>query len=103
MAMDIFLFPSAFEGLGLVATEAQSSGLNVFVSENVLAPNLTGMEFMIKLTDSNDVWAEKTLKAKPMKKREEAVKMVKDNGYDIETETEKLQQFYIVALRYYAK
>lgn len=103
MAMDIFLFPSVFEGLGLAAIEAQASGLNVFISENVPAPNLTGMEFIVPLTESNDVWAEKLLEAKPMKNREEAVKMVRDNGYDIETEAEKLQQFYLDASGRYVR
>lgn len=35
MAMDIFLFPSKFEGLGLSAVEAQISGLPTLISDKV--------------------------------------------------------------------
>ena len=43
-AMDIFLFPTLFEGLGIVAVEAQTSGLPVVCSDTVpleakVAPN----------------------------------------------------------------
>ena len=35
MAMDIFVFPSIFEGLGIAVVEAQLSGLQCFISEYV--------------------------------------------------------------------
>lgn len=35
MGMDVFLFPSKFEGFGLVLVEAQASGLKCLVSTNV--------------------------------------------------------------------
>ena len=34
-AMDIFVFPSVFEGLGIAAVEAQASGLPVICSDRV--------------------------------------------------------------------
>ena len=41
-AMDTFVFPSFFEGLGVVVIEAQTTGLPCFVSDRVpLAANLT--------------------------------------------------------------
>ena len=33
--MDCFLFPSKFEGLGIVSIEAQASGLPVILSKNI--------------------------------------------------------------------
>ena len=35
MAMDVFVLPSLFEGLGIVAIEAQATGLKCILSENV--------------------------------------------------------------------
>ena len=34
-AMDVFVFPSRFEGLGIVAVEAQAAGLHVICSEHI--------------------------------------------------------------------
>lgn len=34
-AMDIFVFPSLWEGLGIVAIEAQANGLPCILSENI--------------------------------------------------------------------
>ena len=33
--MDIFAFPSLYEGLGMAAIEAQTSGLNCLLSEKI--------------------------------------------------------------------
>lgn len=34
-AFDVFLFPSLYEGLGIVGIEAQATGLPVIASENI--------------------------------------------------------------------
>lgn len=58
-AIDVVLFPSLFEGLGLVAIEAQAAGVPVVASdripqEAVMAPTLV----RIPLSASSAVWAE---------------------------------------------
>lgn len=55
-AMDIFLLPSLFEGFGMVALEAQSSGLNCLVSSSVSKEvNVTGKVRYLAL-DNFDIW-----------------------------------------------
>lgn len=57
-AMDIFLFPSIFEGLGMVAIEAQANGL-VTICSNFIPDDVVVSNKIIKLelNKNPDVWA----------------------------------------------
>lgn len=93
MAMDVFLFPSLFEGLGLVVVEAQATGLTCVVSENVPAPNLTGKVKIMQLADDNMMWVDVLLSA-DNSRRSDAVNMIIKGHYDIAHEARRLQLFY---------
>jgi glycosyltransferase involved in cell wall biosynthesis len=65
-AMDCFVFPSRYEGLGLVAVEAQAAGLPCLLSdrvpeEAVVDPNLVNV---LKLEDGAKQWADKIMEMK---------------------------------------
>lgn len=94
MAMDVFLFPSLYEGLGLVAIEAQAAGLKCIVSENVPVPNLTGLVKTLYLKDSSKVWAGNVLEPVNFE-RSSAQEYIRNGNYDIATETKKLESFYM--------
>lgn len=54
--MDLFLFPSLHEGLGLAAIEAQAAGLSVIASDNVPSViDVTGKVSHIKI-DDREAW-----------------------------------------------
>ena len=93
MAMDVFLFPSVFEGLGLVAIEAQATDLPCVVSENVPAPNLAGKLSVCRLEDENEVWV-KSLLNHVTSKRGDTSLQIREGGYDIVYEAEKLEEEY---------
>lgn len=57
-AMDVFIFPSLFEGLGIVAVEAQASGLPVFISDYVPIDVSINNCKVLRLKDTVDKWAE---------------------------------------------
>lgn len=62
--MDIFLFPSKTEGLGISLIEAQVNGLKCFTSKDVVPREVKitkNIEF-ISLTESANYWAERILK-----------------------------------------
>ncbi|SJU17338.1 Uncharacterised protein [Clostridioides difficile] len=60
--MDIFWFPSLFESFGMVALEAQISGLKVLISDNVPKKvSLTESAEILSL-DKN-IWCERTILA----------------------------------------
>lgn len=61
-AMDCFLLPSKYEGLGIVYLEAQASGLHCFASDAVpKETNLTGNISYYSLSDSPENWAKKMI------------------------------------------
>lgn len=93
-AFDVFLLPSLYEGLGMVAVEAQCAGNYCICSTEV--PSIVKMteniEFL-SLADNADKWVERIL-ATTNKKRESHIKEIKDCGYDIKTEVKLLEKKY---------
>ena len=70
-ASDVFVFPSKFEGLGIVAIEAQATGLPTFCSENIPEEaNLTDLFCRVNLSDDIKIWADKILDFKAETSRE---------------------------------
>ena len=65
-AMDAFLFPSLYEGLGLVAVEAQAAGLSCVISDRVPreASVIPGLVHWMSLDQSPSLWAEQLLELK---------------------------------------
>lgn len=55
---NLFFLPSAFEGLGIVAIEAQATGLSCIVSDTVPKSADCGKCYFIPLSNSISVWAQ---------------------------------------------
>lgn len=102
-AMDVFLFPSLYEGLGISLIEAQASGLISFASEKVIPQEvkITDLVNFISLNLSAKEWAEKIMDVDTtsIEKRKEYSIQVKNAGYDIKVEALKLQNFYLEKLK----
>lgn len=95
-AMDIFLFPSIFEGLGIVLVEAQAAGLKCIVSNNVPTKiKMTQNIEFIALEEGEKFWADQVLKYDNDYTRENMTQHIKDAGYDIYQECRNLQDFYL--------
>lgn len=58
---DYMIFPSRFEGFGIVLLEAQASGVYCFVSDAVQDVTNVGLWEKISLDDSAETWARKIL------------------------------------------
>lgn len=55
---DVFLFPSLFEGLGIVMIEAQAAGLQCVASDQVPKLADCGAAVFLRLDDSFSLWAD---------------------------------------------
>lgn len=94
-AMDVFLFPSLYEGLGSALIEAQANGLQVITSADVVPAdiNVTGNASFISLSEEPDVWAKKIQLSFGRKDPNIANAKVAEK-YDIKRVTEKLADIY---------
>ena len=92
--MDLFLFPSQFEGLAVVMVEAQAAGLKVITSTGVTTEsNITENVEFIELNKSAKYWADIVLNS-DFKKRNDINLMIK-KGYDSTNNVKWLSDFYL--------
>lgn len=94
-AMDCYLFPSLWEGLGISLIEAQASGLKCICSENIpQAAIVTNLVKVINLKEGADVWAKFIVEDFVNSERECVHKSIIDAGYDIEYNALFMEEFY---------
>lgn len=94
-AMDCFVFPSLFEGLGIVAIEAQCSGLPVVGSDVIPKEAAVTNQFhYMSLDDSAEAWAKKIVDVTKQERKAEIGK-IREEGYDVHDVAAYLQEFYI--------
>lgn len=92
-AMDVFVLPSRFEGLGLVLIEAQTAGLKCFASVSVprearVTGNLEFLEF------DADKCAEKIIAHASGYYRIDCTKQITEAGYALSDQIRVLEKLY---------
>lgn len=93
-AMDMFVLPSLYEGLGIVNIEAQACGLKTIVSERVPEiAKISDLLSFVNLSDGVDAWVKAIIDNKDYN-REEQKDILANSGYDINTESKKLIELY---------
>lgn len=92
-AMDVFVFPSRFEGLGIVGIEAQVNGLEVIASTNV--PQELKITPLVKYFDLNDQnqWVSEIVRARNNKRQDVREEVIRA-GYDIRKTASQLLNLY---------
>ncbi|MBQ7134371.1 MAG: glycosyltransferase family 1 protein [Ruminococcus sp.] len=94
--MDVFVFPSLFEGLGIALIEAQASGLKCIASSTVpREANVTELVTNLDLTLSAEKWADTVISQTEVLDRTVYSAKVADAGYDILESALRLQDFYL--------
>ncbi len=95
-AFDVFVFPSLYEGLGIVLVEAQANGLPCIFSDVIpqIVNILKNYNKVLKLKDDSEVWAKAAIEVGHFIPREMTGTYVKEKGFDINTEAMKIMNAY---------
>lgn len=92
-AMDVFIFPSLWEGLGISCIEAQAAGLPTLCSEKIPGDaNITNLFISLPLNNLS-AWIDRILSNKNIQ-RTNRYDEIESAGYDIATAAKTIENFY---------
>lgn len=95
-AMDIFVFPSRFEGLPVVLVEAQAAGLECIVSSEITREvNETNKIKYLNLESGISVWSKEILKFKEKYSRNDVKEIMINSKFNIKREVKKIERIYL--------
>lgn len=96
--MDVFVFPSLYEGLPVTMVEAQAAGLPCIISDKVPPECIIteGLVDILPLSAGAETWSEKLLEKRDTPRTDRRAEIAA-HGFDITAEAVKLQEFYLEA------
>lgn len=98
-AMDIMIAPSIFEGLPLTIIEGQAAGLKCIISDSITRQvAITSLVTYISLEKPAELWGQIAIENRKYL-REDTWQNIKEAGFDIQLEAQKLQGFYLKLLK----
>lgn len=94
-AMDVFLFPSIYEGLPGAVLEAQAAGLRCFISDTITDEVcITDLVNVVSLKKNAREWAEQLIKNQSYVRRN-TFHELDEAGFNVDSVSEQLANFYI--------
>lgn len=97
-AMDVFVFPSLFEGLGIVAIEAQVAGIPIVCSEGLPSESdITPIYRKLLLSDGAKEWANVALEmSQTPQAHTNMLQYVIDAGFDMCSTAKYMEKYYLM-------
>ena len=87
-AMDLFVFPSFYEGMPNTVLEAQANGLSCIISDSITKDAaVTNLVQYVSLNNTAQFWADLAIKS--IQKHQDTAKVFIQAGYDIQSATNK--------------
>lgn len=102
-SFDAFIFPSNYEGLGIVLIEAQASSLPCLTSDGVVpqeAKVTKNIEY-VSLKEAPINWAFRIETLRKNYQRKNEIKNVRNQGYDVNVQAKNLETFYLKRVEKY--
>lgn len=94
-AMDVFVFPSYYEGLPISVIEAQAAGLPCIISNNITKDvSITKNMIFISLNESAEIWAQYALAYSKNYQRKDTISDIINSGYDIKSLVKRIEKIY---------
>jgi glycosyltransferase involved in cell wall biosynthesis len=98
-SMDVFLFPSLYEGMPLSMVEAQAAGRQCIVSDTIAeeATVIKPLVHKVSLSESASYWVEEILKAadrRPSISQAEALGIIKNSDFNVYVGIGKIEEWY---------
>lgn len=101
-AMDLMLLPSWYEGFPVTAVECQANGLPCIISDTVTSDvRITELVEQLPINSGTKPWVNAILKhgiETDCRADEKYLRALKDNGFDIKNNAEKLKKHYLEKL-----
>ncbi|SFD07622.1 glycosyltransferase family 1 protein [Algibacter pectinivorans] len=93
--MDVFVFPSFYEGLPVTLIEAQAASLKIIASNSITNEvSLTNNIKFLSIEEPAEVWAQHILDLDASKKIDQSSFIINGN-YDIISNTKQIELFYL--------
>lgn len=95
-ALDIFVFPSYFEGICTAMIEAQSEGLPIITSDEIdRNTDITKTIKFLRLNEGINKWTDAVKNVEKINRNNQSIKkMIIENGYDIKENAKNIQKLY---------
>lgn len=94
-AMDVFVFPSLYEGLPVSMIEAQTAGLPCLISDRIPPDcRVTDLVRQLSLEDGPEIWADAVVSVSGYR-QEGTAELICKAGFDIRENALRLQEFYL--------
>lgn len=101
-AMDIFVFPSLYEGLPVTLVEAQATGLPCLIADTITKEiDLENSRVEFLPLNNVNIWVDRIKEMKNIKKTtiESCKESIVSNGYDIKRTSKLIEEFYLNSIK----